>query len=626
MFQKRAAVLLVALTFTAAPSIHAIGTVEGRAGVSCIKGQPHLGLIELYEWDAWLSPDGVGENHVRRVGAMPGENITHDGRFSFHVPSERYSLLVHQPEWWVRPKIVPDLQIEDGVHTTLTVEPPTDYSVGFGNNMGPWQGKGDPWDWAVTWHQTFVALGTGITKVQFKFAGTQATRIVVSIHKVVADASVETWPRIGPERVIPEAGVAGDNWTGWLSGEVPTEPGQQYAVRLHEAGGENPMGLFVHRDAVSSGYEGGTAYRDGVPQPYDLYLTVSSDSDGTLVAYGKRTASKPHGFTEWGRTWGQSWRAVGKSLAAMDLFAASGSSDGTANITAWVRVREGSPTGPQVGPEKKAHTAWWGPGVGLFGVSYSPGEVPLQTGKTYYMEVEATYPTALGVEHPGFNPMAFHLPDDAYLHGQAYRDGQAVEGTDLEMTIVEWDTSPQRPASTATPVPGDPSRNLLENGSMELGRQGTEGDPLPAGWSGWSTRKTAYWFGDEYGRDGTRGSRVIGGSINGTRIRGGLVQRVDGLNPAARYRVCGWAKASHLTSHRHAAALGFDCTGQTENPDAPTVHWLEWGRTTGAFELVCSPGIKPETAAISVWTRGENEDIGEVFSVDFDDLSLVVVE
>jgi hypothetical protein len=609
------------LAFTA-PPCSALGKLEGHARVEISKGHPEKGHIELYEWDVWLTPNGQGENRVRRTGAPPMENVRHDGYYSFYPLAGTYSLYMHQPEWWVRPKVIPNINIRDGQELTINAEPPTDYSMVFGNNMGPWQGKGDPWAWATTWHQTFIALGTGITKVQFKLAGTNTERVRVSVHEDNGDPNPENWPQVGPERVIPNVGTMGDNWTGWLSGEVPTTPGKTYAVRLHDAGGNRDFGPFVYRDALGDGYEKGTAYGDGEAKPFDLYMTISADNDGSLIAYGKRAASKPGGLAGWAVSWGQTWKAIGKSLAGMDLFAASGSSKYSGIIHAEVTVHRGGPGGKQIGPTKRVNTAWWGPGVGIFAVSYSPGEVPLTPGGTYCIQVTAVEPKGPGVEDIGFNPSFFHLADDAYSQGMACKDGERQPEVDLEMTIVEWTTSPPLPKPPPAPVPPDPSKNLLKNGDMEDGQPGNEGNPVPEGWTRWKRRPTAWWYGKDFGRNGTLGIRVIGGAINGTKIRGGIVQRVDGLSPAKEYRLSGWVRTSNVTSNRHAAYIGFDPTGQTDDPFASTVKWIPTGDLSGVFEQVFSEPFRPSRDSVSVWTRGENEDTTEVFTVDFDDLVL----
>lgn len=619
----RSLAVLLLVAGWAMPS-QATGKVEGHARIPMVLTHPDQGYVELYEWDAWLTPDGDGENRVRRTGAMPMEGVTHDGHYSFFPTAGSYSLLVHQPEWWVRPCIVPNVEVSNGETLAVHAEPPADYAMAFGNNMGPWQGAGDPWDWAAVWNQTFVAKSTSITKVQFKLAGTQTESVRVSIHEANGDDDPSGWPQVGPERVLHGVGTMGDNWIGWLSEEVPTRPGQRYAVRLADAAGKGTIGPFVHRDAVSPGYEGGQAWKDGEAMEYDLYMVISGDSDGTLIAYGKRIQGKPAGFAGWGQSWGQTWQAKGRSLAALDLFAAAGSSDGSARTVALVRIFEGGPGGKQIGPTKKSNMAWWGPGTGILGISYNPGEVPLEPGKTYYAELEGTYPLQKGAEGPGFSPMPFSQADNRYAGGHAVRDRVAQPDTDLEMTIVEWTTSPERKADAETLTPPDPARNLLPNGDFNDGTPGRDNHPVPTGWAKWNTRPTAWWYEEEFGRNGTLGVRLIGGSINGTNIQGGIVRRVEGLDAKTQYRLSGWVNSSHLTSHMHAAYIGFDPTGQTGNALAPTVVWLEAGAVSNRFEQILSPPITPVSDAVSVWVRAENPNIHDTFTVDFDDLILEV--
>lgn len=623
---KPCTLLLVLLSLLLLPfQAGAVGTVEGHARVQRSQGHPEKGFIELYEWDVWLTENGEAENRVRRTGAPPLEGVRHDGYYGFYPPAGVYSLFLHQPEWWVRPKVVPNILVKDGATLTVNAEPPTDMAVGFGHNMGPWQGAGEPWAWAEVWHQTFTARGSSVTKVQWKFAGREATRIRVSIHEVRGD-NPENWPQVGPARILREAGIQNDNWIGWLSGEVPTEPGSVYAVRLADADGSKPMGPFVHRDALGMGYAHGTAYADGTEQSYDLYMTISSDSDGTLIAYGKRHPGKPAGRQDWAQSWGQTWKAKGKSLAALDLFAASGASDYSARTVAWVRVYEDGPGGAPVGPAKKVQMAWWGPGTGLFGVSYNPGEAPLEPGADYYVELTATQPASPGVEDPGFSPLSFVLEDDTYADGVAFQSGEPRLDVDLEMTIVEWDSSPPVPPARPTPTPPDPAGNLLRNGNMNRGETGLDTHPVPESWTKWNNGNTAYWFTEEHGRNDTPGSRVIGGSINQTEIQGGIVQKVGGLDPDQDYRLSGWSRTSRLTDKWYKTFIGFDLTGQTADPFAPTVQWKEMGRITYEWEQAVSGNIRPKADSISVWTRGENHSKLELFWSDFDDFVLAPVE
>jgi len=80
---------------------------------------------------------------------------------------------------------------------------------------------------------------------------------------------------------------------------------------------------------------------------------------------------------------------------------------------------------------KTTKAAYQAFGAGLHGVSYNPGEVPLEPGAVYY--IEWTNPT-------GFNPYIFDQPADAYADGAGYQNGALKLGgtVDVSKTIVVY--------------------------------------------------------------------------------------------------------------------------------------------------------------------------------------------
>jgi len=300
----------------------------------------------------------------------------------------------------------------------------------------------------------------------------------------------------------------------------------------------------------------------------------------------------------------------------MDLFAAG---DGEWSFAGEVTVRENGPTGPVLGPKKKIHTAFFGPGNGIFGLGYSPGEVTLEPGRTYYIEVAASPPFT------GFNPLRFVDPEDSYPDGYAYKGGAAQTGVDLEMTIMEYKETATLPTPTPVP-PVHPERSLLENGDMEQGTTGTGGNPAPDFWDKWQLATTAFWYMEGFGRNDSRGARVIGGNINGSMIHGGLYQRVTGLDSSRSYQFSGWARSDLPTNSTYMTYLGYDLTGQTSNPLAQSVEWFEMIRVSDVWTQFVSEPVSPVGDSISVWTRGRNNSAEETFFADFDDLVLEEVE
>jgi hypothetical protein len=166
-------------------------------------------------------------------------------------------------------------------------------------------------------------------------------------------------------------------------------------------------------------------------------------------------------------------------------------------------------------------------------------------------------------------------------------------------------------------------KNLLANGDFEQGTPGRDdAERLPDGWRKWAPERTAFWYGD-YGREGSRAPRIIGGNINGTAINGAISQRVAGLDPGSFYQLSGWVSTSLLTDNEYATLVGYDPTGQEDDMDAPTIVWTEMGRFANQYRLFVSPPISPETDAISVWLRARSTSALDFFYSDFDDFALV---
>ncbi len=596
--------------------VQALGTLNARARMPHVMGEPDAGFTDLYEFNTWLLGGGESEARVRRTGAPPFVAPRHDGLAPYTTLPGRYALLLHQPEWFVRAKVVPDVTLEPGRTLDLNVIPAMDYCVVSGTKLARFQKAGveDPWDWARVFDQIFVARGTSITHAHFKLAGTHSKTARISIHEIDSRVEPEQWKQVGPERIDP-LGVLNDNWVAWRSGEVPTVPGKTYALRIEGRrdgdAGKAGMGILVHRDVVGPGYTQGTALADGKRMPYDLYASISSDSDGTVIPYMRVHDIKPGKLLGWG-TYAQTWKAQGRALAAVDFLVAW--TKEMNGVSAEVHIREHGPRGKYIGIPKRAHTAWWGPGHGWLGAAWLPGEVQLTPGKTYCVEFVPT-PDCKGYSGSGVNH-----PANRYADGMAFKDGKPLEDQDLELTVVEYKDAGDSPKTITPYSPG--RRNLLTNGSFEGGTRNQSEAKAPPGWQKWKRAPTAYWYGP-YGRNNSSAGRVIGGSINGTTIDGGFVQRVGGLDARARYTLSGWASTSVPTDARCLAAIGIDPTGQIDDPTAETIVWGLLGRDSGVYEQVVFDAIRPRGDALSVWTRGRNSkaDVG-VFAVDFDDLSL----
>lgn len=415
--ERRSLVCALFCIGLAANAAWGVGTITGHARFEKIKGKPHMGYVELYEYNAILSPaSSPPTGPCRRTGAPPNQVPTGDGFYSMDMPAGTYSMILTEPVFFTRTKVVPNLKIFDGQTTTAHLELSIDYSTYY-RLPNQWTEGGTPW------YQTFKATGTSITGVAFVFAGISADAALAAVLEDNGDPDVRNWKLLG-ERTDFGIAAAADNWVRWRSGEIPTVPGKRYAVRVRGRSGLSVQPWYRNKDANS--YPDGQAYGpDGVPRNYDFNFTVFSDNDGTIVTMNKRTDETGHlrdGY--YGGRWGQTFISKGGSLAGVDLFAAGAN---TWDLDFTWKLRAGGPDGPQIGPTKTTKAGFYGATVGVHGVSYNPGEVPLVSGQTYCIEV---------TNSPGFNP--FVMNADSYADGMAYQDGAARANDDLSMTIMEY--------------------------------------------------------------------------------------------------------------------------------------------------------------------------------------------
>ncbi len=399
----------------------AIGTVTGHGRFERIKGVPSMGYAELYESNLFLTPRDlpyVGPS--RRLGAPPGQSPTYDGFYSIDFPGGTYSILVDQPTFYVRPKVVPDVVIQDGQTTTQHVNLAIDYSTYF-RDPGQWTAYDNPW------YQTFTATGTSITGVVVNVAGTNATTAAIGILEDNGNPDVRNWRLLGMRYVSTTFKANTDNWVRWRSDEIPTIPGRRYAVQVTGTAGGDMKFAPYKRDKDASSYVGGQAYDSaGVAQSFDLNYVVFADNDGQRMTMNKRTnglGALVEG--NYGQRWGQTFVAHGYALAGVDLWAAGANNVWDLDFT-W-KVREDGPTGAEIAPQKTTKAAFQAFGAGLHGVSYCPSEVPLTPGRTYFVECNNV---------PGFNP--YVMDNDSFPEGIAYMDNTAKPAVDLSMTIIEY--------------------------------------------------------------------------------------------------------------------------------------------------------------------------------------------
>ncbi|MHC4890061.1 MAG: carboxypeptidase-like regulatory domain-containing protein [Planctomycetota bacterium] len=399
----RTIIIIAALT-TSGQFTHASGWITGQGRFEKITGVPSMG------------------HQSRRLGAPPGQPPTGDGYYRIdNLPAGIYSVYVNQPDFFASPKVVPNVEILDGQETVVNVDLDLDYSTYF-RDSGQWT------DWQWDWYQTFLATGTSVRGVSWMMAGWgeyDGDVATIGILEDNGDPDVRNWTLLG-SKTDNSISSDSDEWVRWPSGQIPLMPGKQYAVHINVTGGC----AIYKRDKDGSSYPHGKAYDlNGNQQNYDLNVTVFVDRNNQSVTH-TRLGPGP-GLFDGGLSdirWGQTFVATGTSLAAADLFAASG--DENFDLT-W-RIRQGGPSGAQVGPTKTTQGAYFASSTDLVGVSYNPNDVMLVPGEIYCIEVSDT---------GNFTPY-IQESENSYPDGAAFRNG-VTTAHDLAMTIVEY-TPPQQ--------------------------------------------------------------------------------------------------------------------------------------------------------------------------------------
>lgn len=437
------------------PMAWGVGSIEGHCGFERVKGVSEMGMVELYEWNLFLSPDapGVGGRFCR-LGAVPGVGTTHDGYYRIdNVPAGTYSIYISQPDFFASPTVVPNVRISDGQPMTLTVLLDVDYSC-FWREDG-WTDWG-PWDW----YQTFRATGTAVRGVTWRMAGSGLYNGKTAHVRILEDngqPDVRQWKEVG-SGTDGQLGADSDEWVRWPSGQVPLTHGKMYAVNIHIDGG---LAIYK-RNKDANSYAHGRAYDgDGNPRDFDLHMAVFVDRNRQAVTHTRRSPGPGNLAGQGGTSWGQTFIATGTSLAAVDLFEANGI-EPTFELT-WT-VRQGGPAGPRIGPEKTAQGAYFASSADLCGVSYQPGQVPLTPGQCYYIE-------ARNPQDQSFTAF-LQEPWNRYDDGQAYRNAAPVTNEDLAMTIVEY----THPAPSETGLAGWwPAEQILDGNLNDGSGQNRDG-------------------------------------------------------------------------------------------------------------------------------------------------------
>ena len=626
---RPAAIILLLLLVAAASTTHAQILLTGRINYPKAPGSSDLAAMKAINCYAQRDASGAEPTAFRSWEMNP------QGWYRFSGLPGRYSLLFSTPGHYLRPIVQNNIYTAAGPEIVRPVTPKFDYAL-FDDS--DYDRKA-----ATEYFQTFTPQGDSITSVGFRLVhdgvdgiGPGSQNFLISIHRV-GDGTPDKWEQVGPTALAAEVDCGGPKdyaySVGWDTGMVPVEPGKKYAVRLRaEKDGANFQTHWKEVASVAGCYR---IAKDGAaPQKQALWLTVASDADALVIPYNKRVHKQFVALTSSKPKWHQTYVAQGKSLAAVQIYAAvSGAQPSMNRQRVMVRVREGGPSGKLVGRERLAignglytGDASWG----SFGTVFNPGDVPLVPGQTYAIEWESieNYETLHGFVNiknqvsdgkPGINPYRKH-PRDEYEQGTAYLDGRDL-GYDIDAQIIEYrDADKDEPLAVA-------GKNLLVNGDMQQGTPAAD-DKGRGELTAWKTfaidpdTVTQYIVDREAPQN--RFARVIGGSFNKKKSDGGFVQQVTGLSRGETYRLSGKVRSTWPASDRHQCYVGLDPTGQIDDPKASTIVWSLFPERHGVFLDFASDPIRPtEKGAISVWLRGRTtltEDYP--FRADFDNVTL----
>lgn len=582
----RACACVCAVILGAGPAAGS-GTFHGHARLERIKDDPSKGFVELYEYKAFLSPLGFGTGFSYHIGD-PGTAI-HPGHgcITFrNVPAGTYTLMTSWGEIFPRGRILTGIVIRDGQTTEQDVLQPIDYSGYYTESQ--WDNVG-----ANPVFQTFIATSTGINRVSFRKADANATgHVLFSIHRDNGGA-VETWPQVGPTRSTQRGG-GGDHWASWQGGEVPTTPGERYAVRLEATNAVNIQPYWCD----DSFYPQGTGYRGSQAGPahHDYYMAVFSDSTETLATILPRSGEIP--LTDWWEKWAQSYTAQSTSFAGCTLMGSVGGSGGW-DFPVKVSVHHGGPDGPQIGPTKTMPSGFR-PFIGVLGASFAPGEIPTVVGQRYWIVYEHAQGT-------GFNACRM-AEGDAYSGGTGYyTDLSGAWRTlpyDLLISVFEY-----APSVVPTPTPGPGDGNRLLNPGFEE----SSGQAHPR----W-INEGGYWTNNNFpkptaAREGAQWAGFSSGS--GQTVQSGIYQQVE-VEPGRRYRLSAW---THLGGAAGSATAGLYWADGDILRGAPArrigeAQWTHPGSSVGWSQLAGDVQATQTTmtfllrADIDGWGAGVNWD------------------
>jgi hypothetical protein len=430
MRNTRAAVLMVAVVGLAAAPTLAAEAVQGLMATQGVTGRtatPHGWVEERVFVGQLRSGFGAGTTTAAQPpGWFSISGAVRPGGF----PAGDYAIFTlsydSAPAFSVNPRV----SLSGGTETleNMKLDTPAHYSVIYNTDSHEW--ADEPWLAGDSFYQTFVATGPHITRIATKLADKSGDHAYLTLNFAVYEAGKgppSTWKRISPVRSRFLSGntdpIIHVFWVPYRSNEVTLTPGKLYAIRLwRDPSSQSETFSLVARPDHGDGYAGGCLYVGDTPRKdYDAYAYVSGGATGTIVNHAPVGSLELKDLIGAGTRFGQTFRATGVGLAAVDIIYATGDArPPELPITFQVYDKLG---GKPIGPAK---TCYGTPAAfqGRAAAIWARGDVPLVPGKIYYLEWTS----------PGCN--TWRLNED--LPGEAYVDEVAKPDADLAMSIVEY--------------------------------------------------------------------------------------------------------------------------------------------------------------------------------------------
>lgn len=617
--------------------------------------------------------------------ALPGPNQTTQSFVSFDQPPQGwwmieggagyYTLLSLSHKNPVRPSIWSGIPVQKGesLHG-LRLNCEWDFALV----------KETKWDEspAQSYFQVFQARGTSVTQIGFKLAhdgvdgsGPLGVDLEVSVFEIpdaTESSNPDSWVKVGPSRIASHVDAGGIKFqsctVGWDSGEILLTPGKFYGVKLSAKNLNSGFQTYLTTPLDPS--KSPKAWRlpqngeNWEPLSHNLWMVVDGDGDGLLVPYNKPSNRQFQEFAGFASSWSQPFIAQGSSLAGVVLYAAVGGSQPPIyRQKTQVAVHEGSPDGPVTGIVKIAagvgeysgDASWGG-----FGAVYAPGEVPLQSGKPYWVEWKSLenkftigdFVNSKGVRSDGvigFNPYldnkASHAGTSA-VPAPGLKNGKEPASGPLDAIIVTYDEEVQpagylkelennRRWRTSLDEITDPvillggPRLAPVNLIQPITSEGSARMP----WSPFTVQGELHQSGELRAVAGVRNSWCLTLHDNGRFgkagyvIDGGWAYTASGLDPLKSYVFTGWIRSSYRSGMKTTVQYGWEETGYAENPNSVTIEWQSMFEADGLWVPFQSKPLRPVEDKISLWLRGSSDGtIPFHFRTEFADLQLRQVE